>query len=92
MYKININSSVKFKLTELGEEVLRVYDEDTKEKLKKYGIISKTKRKTDENGFYLMQLWKVMRIFGEGCSVAKDPPFVKCELLIEEKDVKKGEI
>lgn len=90
MYKsFNINNPVKFKLTKEGLEILKNHDKE----LESYGnevINLKPERKLDNKGCYEMPLWKLMSIFGEGCSISKNPPFKNCEILIKEKDLLKN--
>ena len=55
---INLNESVKFKLSVRGKEIYRHrYDG--------YGIEYNREPELDDNGYMEMQLWMFMQIFGE---------------------------
>lgn len=70
--KFNVNDFVKIKLTDYGKELLE------SGKLRAH-----VPRK--ENGFYVLQLWELMNVFGEhvgnGCKI----PF-ETAILLEVKD------
>ena len=81
--EVNINTSLKFKLTEEGLKILKEYDNEVEIGMKKYGIGSSLlTRVVDEEGLHELPLWKLMNIFGSGCDISKNPPFEKCKIFI----------
>ena len=68
-FNININDYVKVKLTDHGRNIL----DNQNAELKKCYPDAEPRHKPDENGFYKIQLWELMSIFGEylynGCKI-----------------------
>ena len=63
MKTLNMNSYVRIKLTSYGIEVLHRKHEGIRAA---YPFIGKfSPPKTDKDGYYKMQLWQVMNIFGQ---------------------------
>jgi hypothetical protein len=60
----NINDNVKFRLTEYGKSVL--YENDRA-----------SFYKPDDDGYYDMQIWVVMQIFGEKMYVGNNEIFIE---------------
>lgn len=56
--RINLNESVKFKLSERGKEIYRHRHDG-------YGFEYDREPKLDDDGYMSMQLWTFMQIFGE---------------------------
>ncbi|RYI30554.1 hypothetical protein EVU96_09060 [Bacillus infantis] len=60
--KLNINQQVKVKLNEKGKELLfNHYDEFVLQ--------------LDQDGYYKIQLWKLMQVFGNHLHMGKELPF-----------------
>ncbi len=80
--RFNINDSVYVKLTEFGfkfhmRHYARILPQDVFEKMYR-------SPKVDEQGFSKFQLWDLMNIFGENCSMACEQPF-STEIEFEKK-------
>lgn len=82
MSTLNLNNSVKVKLTEHGHaELKRQHEEFNKEY---QGVLGEYKPRTeDENGYVSFQLHDLMNTFGHMLLIGNtDMPFEKCEILI----------
>ena len=75
LLKFNVNSYVYFKPTELGMRALE-------EHYKGWTMIE-----PDENGFYSLQMWIFIRIFGEVFCATMESPVYHCEIYIEKKEL-----
>lgn len=67
MKKLNWNSPIKVKLTELGKEIYRSqYDDLNKMRAAKgYSLFDRPEPEEDENGFVHILLWKFMQLYGD---------------------------
>lgn len=73
---LNMNESVKVKITDFGIKVLKQRHDELNEKIKaRGGKGTKFELKLDEDGYYTTQLWHLMNIFGEYAGLAAEPPF-----------------
>jgi hypothetical protein len=88
MKSFNINSTVKVRLTKVGEELL---EKNWKDLWNSIGRANFYKPPTpDADGYVEFQMWDLMERLGEYCSWGGDLPF-DTEILIADKDLK-GEI
>lgn len=74
MVQINLNDTVKFKLTDLGKDIYYHQYDDLIEYLKKKGITPSFKQqipKVDENGYTTMQLWCFIELYGNYIGAGK---------------------
>lgn len=84
---LNMNSYVKIKLTKVGIQRLKRNHE---EMFRKHPSC-KTKfipPELDEEGFCRMQLWQVMKNFGDMCYIGSTELPFKMDIKIDEKDLK----
>jgi len=74
MKKFNINNSVKVKLTEKGRTIY--YNRDV-ELNKFYGkeVIKPRLPKEDKDGYFQIQLWELMRLYGPHMFNGCEQPF-----------------
>jgi hypothetical protein len=75
--KLNINESIKARLTEYGREII---DRNYSELFKKLSIDLPIPHQPDADGYSTFQLWEFMRTFGEYMAAGIEPPF---EMTIE---------
>ena len=74
MSEINLNDTVKVKLTGMGKDIFfHQYDEINKS----YGreVIKPSYPKVDENGYTSFQLWNLMEVYGNHVGLGKKLPF-----------------
>lgn len=78
---VNLNDTVKVKLTEKGRQILK----DEHEALKKrFPSISEYKEKeVDKSGYTQFQLWSLIKTFGPSIYLGCDVPF-ETTIMIEE--------
>ena len=84
---LNVNSSVKVKLTEYGKQML---ERDHIEFWGGRGMLDKfpyKPREEDENGYVEFQLWSLMYQLGKYCNIGCVMPF-ETIILIDEKDLR----
>lgn len=87
MKKININSSVKVKLTDFGKRM------DEKDHIEFWMSIGKLDShpykppEEDDDGYCEFQLWELMDRFGKYCEWDEDLPF-DIDILIHEGDLR----
>lgn len=90
MKKININSTIYVKFTELGylrlaqlHNLISKYSTAIEDRLPSY--YSELAEK--HNGYIPLSLWEFMEMFGE-VTYLGNPDYYSTEILIEEKDIK----
>ncbi|MPS73986.1 MAG: hypothetical protein E2590_12700 [Chryseobacterium sp.] len=89
MKKFNINNTVKIKLTDLGCKVLA--DEHNQWSVTEdHRTPEYYKNKCDEKGYYTIQLWQLMNIFGSSLSMGCNLSF-ETNILIENSNLKEHE-
>lgn len=77
--RINLNESVKFRLSEYGKEIYRHrYD--------RYGFEYDREPKLDDDGYMSMQLWTFMQIFGEHMILGAPEVVNPLEIIYESED------
>ena len=82
MIKVNINNSVKVKLTEQGILILkREHDELNKRIIEHGGKGLGFRLELDENGYCKEQLWSLMQKFGKYMRMGENLPFSTTILL-----------
>jgi hypothetical protein len=87
MKSFNINSTVKVRLTKVGEELL---EKNWKDFWNSIGRLNPYQPPTpDADGYVEFQMWDLMGNLGEQCGWGGDLPF-DTEILIEDKDLKGG--
>lgn len=76
-FKVNANESVKVKLTEFGVQILRERHQELHKAIKERNNegLEPFKLITDEEGYYVTQLWILMSIFGHVMSMGYELPF-----------------
>ena len=91
MKSFNINSTVKVRLTKVGEELLK---KDWEDFWNSFGRLDEFPYKPptpDADGYVKFQMWELMTRLGEYCGLLADLPFYTV-ILIDEKDLKEVEI
>jgi len=84
---LNINSTVKVKLTDYGRKVLEIQHNEFWSSYGKLDEFPYIPREEDENGFVEFQLWELMETLGSYEGVCKEP-VMDTTILIDEKDLK----
>jgi hypothetical protein len=85
--KININDTVKVRLTEFGKELHKKLWDDF---WSANGVLDKfpyTPPKTDPDGYCEFQMWNLMQDFGAYCGLGNELPF-ETVILIDERNLK----
>lgn len=76
---INLNDTVKFKLTDYGKEIwYHQYDD-----LNKFFTIEPEYPKVDEDGYTYMQLWSFMKLYGKHIYMGSKNVIEPLELICE---------
>ena len=80
--KINLNESVKFKLTDYGKDIYYHRFDESNEFIKQFGgkPIEPTMPEVDEEGYTKMQLWYFMYIYGKYMEMG-------CENVVEHLEI-----
>lgn len=75
--RINVNDSVKVKLTDLGIAILRERRKELNQMIHANGGrgLGEFEPKTDEEGYSTFQLWDLMNTFGYWMTMGFDIPF-----------------
>lgn len=84
---LNINSTVKVKLTEFGKKMLKG---DHNEFWGSLGLLKDhpyIPMEEDENGYVEFHLWVLMNKLGKYCWIGREMPF-ETIILIDEKDLR----
>lgn len=68
--KINLNDSIKFKLTDLGKDIYYHRFDELIEKKPEVGLIRHMPN-VDEDGYTTMQLWYFMELYGPHIGMCK---------------------
>lgn len=94
--KININASVKVKLTERGKEIFRKQFDCLPESYKKRHNPSEFEPKVDSRGYTELLLHELMNLYGEymipgAPKVFKDMNIITKEYEFYRLDIKKGD-
>lgn len=87
MKSLNVNATVKVKLTEHGKQLL---EQDHNEFWSSHGLLDKfpyEPHQEDENGYVKFQLWSLMKQLGKYCGLGCELPF-DTVILIDDKDLK----
>jgi hypothetical protein len=91
MKSFNINSTVKVRLTKVGEELLRKNWESLWTSINRLDEHPYEPPNTDADGYVEFQMWDLMGRLGEYCDWGCDLPFCTV-ILIDENDLKEVEI
>ena len=86
--KFNVNEYVKVKLNAIG--IKRHWERWLyyKQNFPEVDVFKEyTPPKVDEQGYHTIQLWSLMKDYGDLCGLGLEPPF-ETEIIIEEKDAK----
>ena len=89
MKALNIDSTVKVRLTKYGKEVHRKNWEDFWSSINRLDENPYEPPNTDAGGYVEFEMWYLMDTFGSHCG--KEQPFCG-EILIDEDDLKEVEI
>jgi hypothetical protein len=87
MKSFNINSTVKVRLTKVGEELHKKDWEDFWSSIHRLDEHPYTPYTPDVDGYVEFQMWDLMEKFGKHCANGGDLPF-DTEILIDDKDLK----
>lgn len=82
--KVNVNSMIRFKLSDVGKKALDEYNE-TIRALSTRKFANYSAGKIDDEGFCVMQLWEAFGVFGPHCINSALSPFEDCEIIISIK-------
>lgn len=76
-FKVNANQIVKVKLTNFGIQILHERHQELQEEIKSLNGkgLDPFVLITDEEGYYVTQLWMLMNIFGHVMTMAHEIPF-----------------
>ena len=80
--KFNINHNVKVKLTSYGVDILKMQHDEIQSMCK--SDIGEFKLVLDKDGYCSMQLWDLMKTFGDYMIMGRPLPF-ETEIVIEEE-------
>ena len=83
-YEFNINNPIKFRLGARGRRVYKEYYQQFKNLYSDEEIEELIK--PDEDGFYKMQMHRMISIFGNNFTLGSECVIENCILLFEEKD------
>lgn len=86
MQELNINSYVKVKLTEDGQQAVVSFNKDIDESSDEKQTMTRANN-VDEDGYIKLQLWELMRVFGKHCSVDANNLFEDNNLYIYDKSL-----
>ena len=82
--KINLNDSVKVKLTDKGIDILKKQHKELYAKvLMAGGEYREHNLRLDEEGYYKTQLWCLFRYFGEHISLGVESPFEGLDIIVK---------
>lgn len=85
---LNINYSIKAKLTDYGVEILKARHRQLVESSQGAYIKPFTLPSTDENGYSIFQLWTLMHIFGPHLHLGSEMPFEADIIVPYKKELK----
>lgn len=83
MKSINLNDTVKVKLTDHGKDIFYHQYDELNESLGKQ-LISPCFPRVDEEGFTKMQLWQLMKLYGPYIDLGKENPFEQLRIYFED--------
>ena len=88
-FKVNANSMVKVKLTDLGIAILKNQHDYLNKSIEERGGIGfgEFELKTDTDGYYHDQLWNLMNTFGHLMTLGHDVPFELDIIITEGKPI-----
>lgn len=86
MQEFNINSYVKVKLTEDGQQAVVSFNKEIDESSDEKQTMTRANN-VDEDGYIKLQLWELMRVFGQHCSVDANNLFKDNNLYIYDKSL-----
>ncbi len=78
--EFNINDSVRFKVRGAGEDILHRWRHRADDVLKRANLET-PEVMPDPDGFYEMQMWEFMQVFGPHCYMGPVPPIETTILL-----------
>jgi hypothetical protein len=82
MFRVNVNTSVRVKLTDWGVSILKGKHDVLMDGLDEE-YRSEFELKLDAEGYYRTQLWVLMKEFGPYCGLGMKPPFL-IDIIIED--------
>lgn len=76
-FKVNINETVKVKLTDVGIGILKEQHDELDRKIKANNRkgLGEFKLQLDDEGYTRFQLWSFMNAFGEYMTLGSEMPF-----------------
>lgn len=88
---VNLNETVRFKLTEHGKEVYRAQFDELNEflKSKRAPLCHRPEPDIDAEGYTKMQLWSFMGVFGPHTGVGLKPCIEPIEIVVDVESYKK---
>lgn len=87
MIRINLNETVKVRLTDLGKEIYYHRFDDLNNKQGRT-TLKPTFPKVDENGYSTFQLWQFMELYGEHIGIVKQNVIEPLEIVYEQGEDK----
>lgn len=93
MKKLNLNDSVKVKLTPLGAEIYFHQFDDLNKVLSSKGAKPVTPHmpKIDEDGYTLFQLWDFIHLYGEYINIGKQNVIIDMNFYIPDNNLTEAE-
>ena len=91
--KINLNETVKFKLTDYGKDIYYHQYDELNEYIKKKGRkppFEQRMPEVDEKGYTEMQLWCFIELYGNYMGMAKPNVIEPLEIIYTEHPTEKG--
>lgn len=82
--KININKTIKVKLTDLGKEIYYHRFDDVN-KMARSEVIKPTMPDVDEEGYTRFQLWYFMQLYGEHFDMCKPKVIDPLEIVYDDE-------
>lgn len=82
--KINLNESVKVKLTPFAQEIYKQQIEDLNKRIGKTVVIKKN-RNTDKDGYSTFQLWDFIETFGAYIGMGRPNIIEPLEIVYEQE-------
>lgn len=94
MKKLNLNSTIKFRLNDYGKDIYYHRYDDLIEFMKAKGCapLERCFPQVDENGFTSFQLWEFMAIYGKHSGMGCPDFWKELNFYIDEKDLEEVEV
>lgn len=92
-FMVNLNSSIKVKLTPMGKKILQDRHDDLREHVQSVSgsDIGPYSPRLDDNGYYTTQLWILMNVFGPYMTMGIEEPFDMSAIMTNGMPLEKGD-